>query len=151
MKRFLTVLFLFTSLACSTANTSSVAEGSADDAEHVVRQLEGKRFQAMIARDTSALEVLLGDEITYAHSTGKLESKSQFLQTVSGKAIEYLSITPSETTVRVYDRMVVVHGLAGVSLRTGGDPLAMTIRYTDAWVNRNGRWQMILWQSTRVP
>jgi len=151
MKRFVMVLFLSTSLACSTVDRTSVAQGSADDAELGVRQLEQKRFAAMIARDTSALEALLGDELTYAHSSGNLESKAHFLETIAGGAIEYLSITPRDTTARVYDRMVVMHGLAEVSVRMAGTAQTFTLRYTDAWVNRDGRWQMILWQSTRVP
>lgn len=151
MKRMVLVLFLSTSLACSATDRPSVAQGVAVDAEFVVRQLEEKRFAAMMARDTTVLEGLLGDELTYAHSTGTLENKAHFLETIAGGAIEYLSITPRDTTARIYDRMVVMHGLADVSVRIAGAPQAFTLRYTDAWVSRGGRWQMILWQSTRVP
>lgn len=151
MKRVLMVLLLSTCLACSATDRPGVSQGVAGDSERVVRQLEQKRFAAMTARDTATLEGLLADELTYAHSTGVLETKAHFLETIAGGAIEYLSITPRDTTARVYDRMVVMHGLADVSVRIAGAPQAFTLRYTDAWVHRGGRWQMILWQSTRVP
>lgn len=151
MKRVVMALLFSTGLACSTTDRPGVAQGIAVDSERVVRQLEQKRFAAMTARDNSTLEGLLADDLTYAHSTGVLETKAQFLETIAGGAIEYMSIAPRDTTARVYDRMVVMHGLADVSVRIAGAPQAFTVRYTDAWVNRGGRWQMILWQSTRVP
>lgn len=150
MKQFLIALFLSTSLACSTSNSPVVLETS-NDAKQVVRQLEQKRFAAMIARDTTTLESLLSDDLTYAHSNGQLESKPHFLETIASGGIEYFVITPRETTTRVYDRMVVVNGLADVQVKVAGVPQSLTLRYTDAWVNRDGRWQMILWQSTRMP
>lgn len=151
MKRVVMALFLSTSLACSATDRPSVSQGIAVDSELVVRKLEQKRFAAMMARDISTLEGLLADDLTYTHSTGTLETRAQFLETIAGGAIEYMSITPRDTSARVYDRIVVLHGLADVSVRIAGTPQAFTLRYTDAWVNRDGRWQMILWQSTRVP
>lgn len=149
-KHLMMLLFLSTALACATSN-SPVARGTSSDAESIVRQLEQKRFAAMIARDTATLDPLLADDLTYTHSNALLENKRHFLETITNRGIEYFVMTPRQTTTRVYDGLVVVNGLVDVQVKVAGAPQTLTLRYTDAWVNRDGRWQMILWQSTRVP
>ena len=43
-------------------------------------------------------------------------------------------------------------GVATVSVENQGQaPATFKIRYTDVWVNRGGKWQMVAWHSTRVP
>jgi hypothetical protein len=35
-------------------------------------------------------------------------------------------------------------------VRAGDRQLDMAVRFTDVYVKRDGRWQMITWQSTRI-
>ncbi|MCW5736576.1 MAG: hypothetical protein KIS73_20785 [Enhydrobacter sp.] len=34
---------------------------------------------------------------------------------------------------------------------TNGNPLAFRLRFTDVYAKRGDRWQMVAWQSTKLP
>src|SRR5262245_16618837 len=70
-------------------------------AEQQVLQAEKDRFAAMVKGDRAALEKLLADDLTYTHSTALLETKEQFIKSVTGGTIDYVSIVPSESDWKV--------------------------------------------------
>lgn len=130
----------------------AAAQGApAGSAAEEVRQLEERRFAAMVRADVKALGPMLADDLTYGHSSGELETKAQFLAGLSSGNLRYRVIRPSTIDVRVYGDVAVGTGMAEIEATAGGQELAVTLRYTDVYVKRDGRWQMVAWQSTRLP
>jgi hypothetical protein len=116
-----------------------------------VEQVERHRFAAMVAQDITALAPLLAEDLTYGHSNGDFENKAQFLETIRRGRLRYEAIDVQELSVRPYDQVAIVTGRIVVQARAGNQPVSLNIRYTDAYVNRDGRWQLVAWQSTRLP
>jgi hypothetical protein len=46
---------------------------------------------------------------------------------------------------------VVLTGIARIKVMSGGKPNAFSVRFTDVWGKSGGQWQMVTWQSTRLP
>jgi len=46
---------------------------------------------------------------------------------------------------------VVLTGIAQIKVVSNGTPNAFGVRFTDVYAKRNGAWQMVTWQSTRLP
>ena len=46
---------------------------------------------------------------------------------------------------------VVLTGVAQIKVVANGTPNAFGVRFTDVYAKRDGRWQMVTWQSTRLP
>ncbi len=105
----------------------------------------------MIAADTDTLAPLLGDDLTYIHSSGQRETKSEFLETVRSGAIRYRRIEPSQRATRRYRSVVIVTGTARVSIQQGGQDSVLSLRHTSVYAKRRGAWQLVSWQSTRLP
>jgi hypothetical protein len=42
-------------------------------------------------------------------------------------------------------------GLARISVTYNGNPINFGVRFTAVYVNHPGKWQMVAWQSTRLP
>ncbi|HSC08445.1 MAG TPA: nuclear transport factor 2 family protein [Steroidobacteraceae bacterium] len=116
-----------------------------------VEQVERRRFAAMVDRDIAALEPLLAEDLTYGHSNGEFENKAQFLETIRAGRLRYVAIGVQELSVRQYENVAIVTGRLAISGRAGDQSVALTLRYTDAYLNRDGRWQLVAWQSTRLP
>src|SRR6476469_7381565 len=70
-------------------------------ADQQVLQAEKDRFAAMVNGDRAALEKLLADDLTYTHSTALLETKEQFIKSVTSGNIDYVSIVPNEPDWKV--------------------------------------------------
>jgi len=125
--------------------------GQASSAKAAVRQAEGDRFAAMSANDVAAVERMLGDDLVYTHSTAQVESKTEFLESMRGGTVKYISLEARDQVVRVYGQTAVITGGVTITSMNRGEHRRSVLRYTDVWVQRDGRWQMVSWQSTRLP
>lgn len=127
----------------------TAAQGGPGEA---VRQVELQRFAAMMKRDTTALRRYLAEELVYTHSNGMVESRAEHLDAIgSGKTV-YESIAPVQMSYRWYDQTIAV-GTGTVKSRgsLNGTPFDVTIRVTTVHAQRDLQWQLVVWQSTRVP
>ncbi len=122
-----------------------------DETEKEIRQLENHRLQAMIQADTSALDSILADDLTYTHTNGWVDTKEQFIGWLESGELNYESISTDDVKVRVYAAAAVVTGRAAVKIKVNGQEKNLQIRFIDVYVKRKGHWQMVAWQSTRLP
>jgi ketosteroid isomerase-like protein len=135
--------------ACLASHAQVTAATTAVEKE--VRAVEAARIAATTANDFDALDRLLADDLTYTHSNAQLDTKSQFLETLRSGRTRYRVIEPSDVQVRVYGSVAVLTGRARVSVVTNNQPNEILLRFTSAWAQRDGRWQFVAWQSTRIP
>ena len=145
-----TVAVAHSAVAAGAASTGA-AEAPPSDA---LAATHARRFEAMVGRDLDALGELLADELTYAHSNGKVETKEEFLAALESGALQYLEIAAAgESTIRRYgDGTVgVITGPARVRVRIGEREGEVTLVYTSVYVHRDGRWQLVAWHSSAVP
>lgn len=128
-----------------------VVAGCATSQQPDVREAQALRFQAMLHNDAEALAPMLADDLVYVHSTAAMETKQQFLENLRTGAMRYHVFEPSETVVRMYGSVAVVTGRVKGKVTMAGNDLDVDIRYTSVYRLNNGRWQLVSWQSTRVP
>jgi hypothetical protein len=119
-------------------------------AEHEVRTAERQRFEAMMKQDVAALDTLLDEDLTYVHTDGEMQSKSEFIDLIRSRRLVYESIAPSEMHVRVYEGVAIVTGLSQMRVRSATGASSFQIRFTEAYVRREGRWLLTAWQATKV-
>lgn len=125
------------------------AFAQAPSAEQAVRQAEDRRVKATTANDFAALDAVLADDLTYGHSNGIVDTKASYIESLRSGKTKYESIERGPSVVRVYGNTALVTGAATVGLRGLATPLSL--RYTLAYVLRDGQWRMVAWQSTRAP
>ena len=124
---------------------------SQTNVEQEVIQVENRRFQAMMDADTDALESILADELTYTHTTAALDTKESFIRRLASGTCNYESVAPSNMQVRSYGDIAVVTGHADVEVSNSGNRNSFSVRFTDVLVRRDGRWQVVAWQATKIP
>jgi len=122
----------------------------ADKAEREVLQMEEARVQAMLAGNLPVLNEFLSADLTYVHSGGQLETKSEFIERLKTGHLRYRRLDREEVRARVYGETAVITGRAHVEVDADGEKRAFEIRFLDVWVRQNGRWQMVAWESTRL-
>src|SRR5262245_56971191 len=131
---------------------AGTAEGQANSgAQQAVLKADNARFAAMLKADAAALEKLLADELSYTHSNASVQDKKAFIDDIKTGKIKYLMVDATDQKARVFGDMAIVTGGASVHVIQNGNDLTFKIRYTNAHINRGGAWQMVAWQSTRLP
>lgn len=116
-----------------------------------VRAADSKRIAAMVRGDAAELGALLAEELTYTHTTGQVESREEFLASISAGKLDYESIERTEDLIRIYGNTAVFSGRADMKVKAQGKDLALAIRFTAVWVKGEKGWRMVAWQSTRLP
>ena len=116
-----------------------------------VIDLDRKRMQAMAAKDMATLESLLADDLIYTHSSARLDTKKSLIGAMESGSTVYTSVEPSDVKAQDLGDTVVLTGSCRISVTSGGRPNSFGVRFTDVYANKGGRWQMVAWQSTRLP
>ena len=137
------VAALFAFVPCSALAQSGDAA--------VVKALELKRFQAMEKNDLSALDELLADDLIYTHSSGQPDTKAQFVEALRTGKTRYVKIAPADTIVTTFGDTSLIRGRAHLMIENQSGKSEFTISYLDVWLKRGGKWQMVAWQSARLP
>ena len=119
-------------------------------AEHEVRTAEQQRFEAMMKQDVAALDTLLDEDLSYAHTDGEMQSKAEFIDLIRARRLVYESIDPSDVHVRIYEGLAIATGLSQMRVRSATGASSFQIRFTEAYVRREGRWLLTAWQATRI-
>lgn len=118
-----------------------------------IAQLERRRFDAQVARDTTALADILADDLIYTHSNGHQDSKASYLASVASGQSRYDHVAIEALTVRPYadDRTAVVNGQVRINLGPGpdGQPQFIRIKYAVVYVQQPAGWRMVLWHAQK--
>lgn len=148
MLKLLTATGVALLVAATMTQMQPAAQGSAADA---VKAAEMARFAAQTTNDFKALDALLGDDLVYTHSSAAVDGKASYIESMRSGAVKYESIEPRDLKIRVYGTTAVITGEGRFKVTARGQALDNQLRFTDVWVLRDGRWQMVSWQSTRLP
>ena len=120
------------------------------DTDDVLRA-DDRRFEAMRKQDWPSLEDSLADDLTYVHSTARLESKAEHVGNLKAGKPFYRGIAPRERKARVHGTIGVVNGVSEMHVENAGKEQRFTVRYLAVYSKMGATWRMIAWQSTRVP
>jgi ketosteroid isomerase-like protein len=115
-----------------------------------VLRADKARIAAMMAGDGEALARLMSDQLRFAHSDGRVESKADYVKNLMAGETAYADAKTSELeTMQVSPDVVVILGVQEMKKRLGATWSEIKLRYLAVWRNENGTWRMVAWQSAR--
>ncbi len=101
--------------------------------------------------DAAALGKLLGDHLVYSHSNGRLENKSEVIDSLTGKKTSVYSsvILGKDRQVTFYGDTALVRQETTMRL-LGADPRTLTLNILYVWAKGKNGWQLVGRQATRL-
>jgi ketosteroid isomerase-like protein len=134
--------------AAALASAAQRPEVQSD--QEIIISLERAWNEAFYNKDLAFIETLLADEFIATYEDGSRGDKAKELALTKEFDQRVESAVQDEFTVKVFgDTAVAWFTLNLVGIKQG-EKAELTLRYTDIWVMRNGRWQCVSVQSTRV-
>lgn len=115
-----------------------------------VAKAEREWAQAVAARDFDLLEQILSDELIYAHSTGVIESKREYLEKLKSGQNRYDQIEHEKMTIKVFGSAAVAHSIVRMRGQSSGQPFDNRLMMMHTWIHQNGRWRLVAHQTTRL-
>ncbi len=121
-----------------------------DEIFTAITELDCQRQKAMLDGDIDAVEPLLGSTLRYVHASGMDEDRSVYLERLRSGHYQYLDMEPIRRDFRRFGDAVIVNGEMRIHLISNGVEKDFTGRYLQVWVQENGHWMMVAWQTTRL-
>ena len=127
------------------------AADSAAAVEAAVRKLEARRAEAMLKADVATLGGILGEDLTYVHGSGVVDTKESLLASISSGKMKYLAFDEIDLKVRVYGGAAVLTGKLAVKAKRGDENLDLTLGLTGVYAKgADGAWKLVAWQTTKL-
>ena len=113
-----------------------------------VKQLNDAIF---INKDSVALEGLLAFEISYGHSTGRLENRQEMIHGALTSPNIYSNFMMDSASVFFENNTAVVrHVLRAVSIDKDGKQLPLHLGVLQVWIKQNKQWKLMARQSVKL-
>ena len=104
--------------------------------------------KAMIAADRSALDKLAAAELSYGHSSGRLENKAEFIEALASGKSGFSAIELSDQTVNVVDKIALVRHVFNGTRCKEGDKMKLSI--LTVWLQQQEQWKLLARQAAKL-
>jgi ketosteroid isomerase-like protein len=147
MKFFATVALLSLAFAAPAVAQS---ERRAQSDQDTLIKLERDWDYAFHHKDVAFIENVLAKEFVATYAEGQRADRDKELENARKFDQQIDSSVLDEFIVKEYGETAVVWFTQKLTGPSKGQPLTLTFRYMDVFVLRDGRWQCVASQSTRV-
>lgn len=142
MKIFLFTTFIFL-MIIQTSFSQNKAEVAVATAVETLRK-------AMVDADKSALEKIIAAELSYGHSSGKVEDKATFIEVLTSGKSDFTKIDLTEQTIKVVDKTAIVRHRLSAETNDGGKPATVNLNILLIWQKQKGDWKLLARQAARI-
>ncbi len=155
-RHFLTFIgALLTAFPVTNVPTCAFAEPTAvgNDDEQTLVSLEKGWSNAYLTDNAAFLDGLMDPGFVLTNAHGQVSAKDEEVAEVRDRTLHYDQFESSDLKVRLYDDTAVVTGQTHIkaSVKKLGHVIDGMVRFTDTFVRRNGKWQIIASQTTLLP
>lgn len=120
-------------------------------AEEEIRAAEKDWAAAVVAQDFAEMEKIYHDDLVYAHSTGIIETKAEYLGKLKSGKQKYTAIDHEKTTVVPNGDSAVAHSIVVMKGTNASGPFDNKLMMMHVWFKQAGRWRLAAHQTTLLP
>jgi uncharacterized protein (TIGR02246 family) len=139
-------VLLIAVLSCSFAVTAVSQTQRTTKAEQEVRKLERAWLDAYEQYDAKAMETIVANDFMITFPDGSMQTKPQILESIKAPrnpANPSSRFYTEDVQARVYGDTVILMGRVVSEYQRDGKTVKDQSRYTDTYVKRDGRWQVV--------
>jgi hypothetical protein len=119
MKKYLMTMLLIVTAFVAQAQTPMVLVANAKAETKIAAAVEKLRL-AMISGVRKDLESVLSDDLAYGHSSGKIETKAEFVEAIVSRASDFKSINIEDQKIIVQGKLAIVRHILNGETNDGG-------------------------------
>ncbi len=140
-------LICFLLLGITFMNSSNAQSKEENNVAAAVENLR----KAMLDGNKSVLEKLTCDELSYGHSTGKIEDKTAFVEALASGNSHFKSIELTNQTIKLAgSNNAIVRHVFKASLTDNGESKDVTIAILQVWQKQKSEWKLLARQAIKI-
>ena len=139
MKFLISILFLSISFSCAAQT----------DEEKLISTV--KEFhQALVKKNTVSLNQQTDKVLSYGHSNGWVENKTQLIKDLETGYISYQDFEEDSITVAINGNMANVRFVADITATLKGTTSNFHLKVLEVWVKKGKRWVLFARQAVKA-
>ena len=127
---------------------SGVSAQSQDESK-VTAAVEQLR-KAMVDADKAVLEALTAEQLSYGHSSGKIETKREFVNNIVNGISDFTTMELSNQTISVSGKTAIVRHLMTATTNDNGKVGNVKINILLVWQKQKGGWKLLARQAVKA-
>lgn len=135
-------------IACLLFVGSSFAQTK--DEKDVAAAVEFMR-KAMIDGDKMRLTKLAATDLSYGHSSGKVQNKAEFVDAIVSGASDFVTIDLTNQSIKVVGNTAIVRHILTAKTNDGGKPGNVALGIMLIFQKQNGAWKLLARQAYKLP
>jgi ketosteroid isomerase-like protein len=136
-------------LICAVCAANGQQSNTAE-AERYIKDSERQWAESVATGDASVVETILADDFVGVDPDGSFYGKAKEVADTRESPKEFVSNHLNEVKVRFYGETAVAQGSESW-VRRAGSPLRGRFVWTDTWIRRNGKWQIVAAEDLIAP
>lgn len=141
MKKLLSV-FCIAILFCFAAK----AQSNQDKVATAVEFLK----QAMVSGNQADLETITSADLSYGHSSGKLEDKTAFVKSIASGTSDFVSIDLTEQSISIKGKTAIVRHKLAAKTNDGGKPGEVKLGIMLVFAKEGKDWKLLARQAYKL-
>lgn len=135
MTRFFQFLTCFV-LTCSTAFAQQAAEADVAKAMDALNA-------AILSAEAQKLNAITGDQLSYGHSNGRLETKAEFVSSLVERRSVFVKIDITKQKIELMGNIAIVRNHLSGDTNSGGKPGHVELDIMYVFRLEGGDWKLI--------
>ncbi len=136
-------------LTVSTAAIPGAVWAGPADEVAVGKAVETLRT-AMLAADKAQLLSLASDQLSYGHSSGKLENKAQYADAIASKKSVFKTLEFKDQTIAVTGSTAIVRNTFASDVESEGKVNPVKVGVMQIWQKEGEAWKLIARQAFKL-
>ncbi len=136
-------LFIFASLILSV----NFAIAQKTEVEEAVTKLS----KLMVKPDSLALDKLILNNLSYGHSSGKVQTKQEFMHSLLSAESDFLDINLTDQTVVIQNKTALVRHTLNAKTNDKNIPGNVKLYILLIWSKEKAGWKLLGRQAVKVP
>ncbi len=122
-----------------------------DKKEQALLNAVEKLKEAMVSGDRQALESIADADLNYGHSSGKVEDKETFVETIASGKSDFVTIELKNQTYKITGKTAIVRHQLHAKTNDGGKPGEVHLGIMLVWIKQGKDWKLLARQAYKLP
>ncbi|MFZ2998824.1 MAG: nuclear transport factor 2 family protein [Undibacterium umbellatum] len=145
------LLLAIFSLGFMPAHATGATDAKRDALVAQLTKLADDWDKAIVRKDQAAIEANMAEDFRQIDASGDIETKTSFVNGLMSAKLEIDPYKVEDFEVRLYGNVALVSGRTRMKGRYDGKPFTSHYRYIDIYVQRDGKWQIVSVQISKIP
>ena len=141
MKKYLLLL-----IPCCLVFCFSVAQSREKEVEASVESLNN----SMISKNKQVMEKLVSNDVSYGHSTGAVQNKTEFMNDIMNGVVKFTAFVAENQKISLTDDLAIVRNTSSIVGNRGDAPLNLKIGILMVWKKQGDHWELIARQGYKL-